>query len=407
MDRAYDIVVFGATGFAGKLVAEYLAEHYADSGLKWAMAGRSLAKLEAARAEVAARAPAAASVPLVVADSGSRAELDAMAASARVVCTTVGPYARYGSELVAACVAQGADYVDLTGELQWIGRMIEAHHEEARARGVRIVHCCGFDSIPSDLGVWALQDHMRREHGRPAEAVRYYLWRASGGFSGGTVASLLNVLEEAEHDRSVRRVLADPYSLCPKDARRGPDKREQMGPRKRALGWTAPFLMAPINERIVRRSNALLGYPYGQGFGYGESMRVGEGIRGMLGAVGLSAGMGLGMGALALKPLREVLAAKVLPAPGEGPSRDKIERGSFEVRLTGEIGGREVARCVVRGQRDPGYGATALMLAESAICLVRDVPQASGVQAGVLTPASAMGGPLVERLRAAGMTFAL
>jgi short subunit dehydrogenase-like uncharacterized protein len=403
MARDLDVVVFGATGFAGRLVAEYLADKYADGSLKWAMAGRSARKLAEVRDEIARVYPAAAGIELIVADSQDRPALDAMAGRAKVVCTTVGPYAKYGSELVAACIAQGADYVDLTGEVQWVRRMIDAHHEEAAAAGVRIVHCCGFDSIPSDLGVWALQDYARRELGGPCDEVRYYLWWAKGGFSGGTVASLINVLKEAEQDRSVRRVMGDPYSLYPKGAARGEDGQEQRGPRKASIGWTAPFMMAAVNERVVRRSNALLGFEYGAGFRYGESMRTGEGVKGAVGAVALSAGMGLGMAALMVKPLRALLEERVLPAPGEGPSREKIEAGGFEARLVGLRGGREVARCKVRGKRDPGYGATALMLAESAICLVRDVPQEGAPLAGVLTPASAMGGPLVARLRAAGM----
>jgi short subunit dehydrogenase-like uncharacterized protein len=405
-DRKYDVIVFGATGFAGKLVAEYLAEHYgADKKLRWAMAGRSAKKLEAARAEIAARVPAIRDIELVVADSADRASLDAMAAQTRVVCTTVGPYAQYGSELVAACIAHKADYVDLTGEVQWVKRMIDAHHEEAKAAGVRIVHCCGFDSIPSDMGVYALQEYARAQHGRPCDDVSYYLWWAKGGFSGGTVASLLNVLKEAEVDRSVRKVLADPYSLYPAGAERGGDTREQMGPRRtQDAGWTAPFVMASVNERIVRRSNALLDFQYGRSFHYRESTRMGSGVAGMLGAAGMSAGLGLGMVALTIKPIRKQLEQRVLPAPGEGPSREKIDAGGFEVRLVGRSGGREVARCKVRGQRDPGYGATALMLAESALCLARDIPQGD-VPAGVMTPASAMGSPLLARLRAAGMEF--
>ena len=383
-DRPLDVVVFGASGFAGRLVAEYLAERHAGTGVRWAMAGRSLSKLESVRAEIAARVPAAAEVPLLVADSHDRAALAAMVAQTRVVCTTVGPYARYGTPLVEACIDGGAHCCDLTGEVQFIRRVADAHHDRARAAGVRIVHCCGFDSVPSDLGTWLLCERLREADGLPPEEVRFFLCGASGGFSGGTVASLLNVLEEAS-DPAVRAILADPYSLNPPDRRQGPDARSRMGPvRDPVTGWWGgPFVMAPINERVVRRSSALLGDRYGTDFRYSEVTRTGAGVVGALSAGALALGTGAFLGAVALGPLRRLLTRTVLPAPGEGPSRDAIERGFFKI--------------VLSGRRDPGYGATACMLAESALCLAQDPLDGPG---GVLTPAAAMGGALLARLNA-------
>lgn len=390
MERPLDLVLFGATGFAGRLVAEYLQDH-APEGLRWAIAGRNAGKLQEVVDDLARRVPGSAPIPHRVADSADPAALDALAAETRVVCTTVGPYAKYGPPLVAACVTHGTHYCDLTGEPQFVRRMIDAHHEAARASGSRIVHCAGFDSIPSDLGVFVLQQAAIASGG-PCDRVEYVLTGASGGFSGGTIASLANVLEEL-HDPLVRLALRDPYSLCPE---RGPDDGEQRGPRYReSVGaWTGPFLMAPINERVVRRSNALLGWPYGRNFRYQESMRIGSGPAGWLGAVALSAGSGLGMVALSVGPLRR-LVLRALPAPGEGPDALARESGWFSVRLYGWRGDRLALRVDVRGKQDPGYGATACMLGETALALVAG--ESLG-EPGITTPAAAVGPALAARL---------
>jgi len=392
-----DLVIFGATGFAGKLVAEYLAERHASSDLRWGIAGRSRAKLEAVRDELGLQ------VPLLIADSADRASLDALAASTKVVCTTVGPYAKYGAELVAACIAQGAHYCDLTGEAPFIRKMMDAHHAAAVEAGVRIVHCCGFDSIPSDLGTWFLQEQLIARDGAPAEEARLFVAGMSGGASGGTVASMLNILDEAS-DPAVRKVLMDPYSLCPADKRGGPDARDPMGVTHDPVTgwWGGPFVMAGINSRVVRRSNALLAHRYGASFLYSEVTRTGAGPVGAAKAGGLSAGLGAFFGALAIKPTRKLLERYTLPSPGEGPSRAAIEKGYFKIIISGRSGGEELGRVTVRGKRDPGYGATACMLGESAICLARDPLTSPG---GILTPASAMGGVLVDRLNGQDVTF--
>lgn len=399
MSREFDVIVFGVTGFAGRLVAEYLAAH-APPNLRWAVAGRSLEKLKKVMGDVGG---AARNVPIVEADSGNRASLDAMAKRTSVVCSTVGPYARFGSELVAACVETGTDYCDLTGEVQWVRKMIDLYHHRAVETGARIVHCCGFDSMPSDLGTLMVQRAFQASFGRPAEQVLYVLMDARGGFSGGTVASMLNVLDEASTDAKTRAVLLDPYSLNPEGERSGPDGRDEVG-FKKDLGtqdWLGPFVMASVNTRVVRRSNALLGWAYGRDFRYDERMRMGRGVKGALLASGLSAGLVGFLGVAALKPGRFLLKA-MLPAPGEGPSRSQIEKGSFKVMLTAQADG-DVVRGIVECDLDPGYGATAIMLAEAALQLVET--RDDTLQGGVLTPASALGERMFDRLRAAGMRW--
>lgn len=402
--REYDLVLYGATGFTGKLTAEYLAEHYADGRLAWALGGRSLSKLEDVRRELAASFPGCADLPLVVADSRDRGSLDVMARSTRVICTTVGPYAQYGSELVAACVAVGTDYCDLTGEPQWIRRMVDTHHEAAAASGARIVHCCGFDSIPSDLGTLCLQEHAIARRGEPARRVGLYLWKARGTMSGGTLASMANLMDEARRDKAVRKVLADPYALNPPGERHGPDRRDLQGASYDEIvaSWVGPFIMASINTRVVRRSNALSGYRYGREFRYSEVMRLGPGLKGRLAATGIAVGMGAFAAGMAVPATRKLLS-RWLPEQGEGPSRDAIEAGMFDVRLIGDADGRRL-QVRVRADRDPGYGATAIMLGESAVCLALDRGSLAA-RGGVLTPATAMGMTLVERLRDAGVSF--
>ena len=408
-ERAFDVVVWGATGFTGKLVAEYLAEHQnAGSPVRWALGGRSREKLEAVRRELAARWPATAELPLILADAKDRASLRALAAQTRVVCTTVGPYLQHGSELVAACVEEGTDYTDLTGESPFIRRMIAEHHEEARRTGARIVHCCGFDSIPSDLGAQMMVEYLRERHGRATARVRAVFGPMRGGFSGGTVSSILTMVEEGQRDPSVRRSLGDPYALDPPGAPRGPASPDQHKPvYDEDLGtWTAPFFMAPINTRVVRRSNAVLDHAYGAGFVYHENMATGRGPVGLATATAITAGTVAFLGALVAPPVRHLLQKRVLPSPGEGPSRDAIARGFFKVRLVAESEGAPpvVVRGLVAGQRDPGYGETAKMIAESSLCLAFDRDRLTS-KGGILTPASAMGKVLRERLVRAGMTF--
>lgn len=403
--RDLDLVLYGATGFTGRLVAEYLLEH-GPPGLRWALAGRSPKKLEALRAELSQRFLTP-ELPILVADAADRAALGQLARSTRVVCSTVGPYLTHGEPLVAACATSGTHYCDLSGEVPFIRRMIDAHEAEARATGARIVHACGFDAIPSDLGALMLGDALQTEGFRPTR-IRTYLGESKGGVSGGTVASLLNLIEAFEADPNVRGMIRHPYALCPQAS--GPDGLDQIGVGyDRTLGsWTGPFVMSVVNARVVRRSMALRGHPYGTDFRYAEATSTGVGWRGFLRAVLWSAGTaGLVIGA-AIRPLRRYVAASYLPKPGAGPSPSTIDQGHFVFRLVGEgvseNGDRRTMRGVVSGERDPGYGETAKMVGEAALCLALDAEQLP-VGGGSWTPASAMGTLLIERLRKAGMTF--
>ncbi len=405
-DREFDVVVWGATGFTGKLVAEYLMERYGiGRDLRWALGGRSQAKLEAVRAGLGAEASA---LPLVLGDSANEASMHALAARTRVVCTTVGPYAKYGSELVAACAQGGTHYCDLTGEPQWMRAMIDSHQKAAEDSGARIVHTCGFDSIPSDMGVFFLQDLMQSRHGVACSRVKYRVVKFKGGMSGGTIASMLNLMSEAASNPKIRRLIADPYALNPDGQRFGPDGGDQAGPAYDAdfSQWTGPFVMAGINTRVVRRTNAILKHPYGANFQYDEATLMGRGPVGWAKAAALSASVAGGMLAGAVGPLRRAMT-RFLPEPGDGPSKEERETGFFHVRLFGEHPEDRTKhlRASVKGDRDPGYGSTAKMLGESAVCLALDESNVSG---GIWTPASAMGKALLGRLQTnAGLTFTL
>jgi len=407
-DRPLDVLVWGATGYTGKLVADYLAEHHGQGELRWGIAGRSQQKLEEVRARLARGRSSLGDLPLVVADARDPASLRRMVAQTRAICSTVGPFALHGSALVAACVQERTHYADITGEVQWVRRMIDEHHDAACDAGVRIVPCCGFDSIPSDLGAHMMVEHLREVHRQDTRSVRHVFGPSRGGVSGGTVASLLNVVEESSRDPSLRRLLADPYALDPKGSPRTPPSPDQKGPvyDPDLRCWTAPFIMAAINTRVVRRSNALLGRAYGPRFQYGESMLSGEGPLGALASAGVSAALVGGLGAMAIPPVRALLKRHVLPEQGAGPSEASRERGFFRGRLVaeGEGGAKVIGR--VAGQKDPGYGETAKMLAESVLCLALDQDQLTS-GGGLLTPASAMGRVLRERLVRAGMTFAV
>ncbi len=400
MARTHDIVLFGATGFTGRLVAEYLAAH-APEGTRIALAGRNPEKLEAIRQGLPASARA---WPLVTVDAGDAAAVGRLAESTRVVCTTVGPYAKYGMPLVAACARAGTHYCDLTGETQFMHDTIAAHHATAQASGARLVHTCGFDSIPSDLGVFVLHEALG-----PMTRATSVVEVLKGGISGGTVASMLNMAEELDANPSRRRVLGDPYALSPDRAAEPKLGREgdQAGVRfDDFVGqWTAPFVMAAVNTRVVRRSNALRGYPYGKAFRYAEVMGFKRGVGAFFKAASFTAGLGLLVGGAFLKLTRPLVAGR-LPKPGEGPSEASRRAGFLRVRIQGEAeDGRRLA-VRVEGKGDPGYQLTALMLGQSALCLALDgdaLPQA----AGVLTPATGLGRALVNRLVAAGMTFAV
>jgi short subunit dehydrogenase-like uncharacterized protein len=403
-DREFDVILWGATGFTGRLVAEYLAGRYGGE-LRWALAGRNRGKLEAVRDGLG---PAASGLPVLLADGDDLDSLDALAARTRVICTTVGPYALHGSGLVAACVGRGTHYCDLTGEVHWMRRMIDLHHDAARASGARIVHTCGFDSIPSDLGVYCLQREMQRRHGVSCAAVKFRAREFRGGFSGGTVASMLNMLDEAERDPEIVRVLEDPYGLNPAAERRGLDGPERTLPEydRDFAGWVTPFVMGVINTKVVRRTNALLGYAYGHEFRYDEGTLMPFGAFGFPLAAAMSAGSAAFTAAASVRALRKWLAS-LLPKPGEGPSAETRASGFYVIELLGRhpTDRQRDLRLRIRGDRDPGYGSTSKMLAESAVCLARDPLATPG---GVLTPAAAMGDALLARLTAnAGVSFEL
>ena len=382
-DRDFDIIVYGATGFTGRLVAEYLVSTGAK---RWAMAGRSLAKLEEVRDLIGA----AADTPLVTANSDDPASLRALCQRTAVVLTTVGPYQLYGSDLVAACAETGTAYVDLCGEPAWMRQMIDAHHETARASGARIVFSCGFDSIPFDLGVLTLQEAAKAKFGHAIPRVKGRVRKMQGGFSGGTAASLKATLAAAAKDPSLLGLLINPFALAPGFT--GPSQPKGLLPEydRTIEAWVAPFIMAPINTKNVHRTNFLLGSEgYGADFVYDEMM--------------VAPGLGE-MGKAAAEAIARInpLASDKGPKPGEGPSKEERDAGFYDLLFVGEGANGERIDCVVTGDRDPGYGSTSKMIAETALCLVEDVTG----DGGIWTPGALMGTVLADRLQAkAGLTF--
>lgn len=401
--REFDVIVIGATGFTGALVAEYLCERYGlDGELRWAAAGRNEAKLEALRESLGHEAE---TLPVVVADTLDAESMNELAKRTRVVLTTVGPYARYGSEVVAACARNGTHYCDLAGEVQWIRRMIDAYDVTARKTGARIVHCCGFDSIPMDIGAWFLQQAAHERFGAYCQSIVLLVRAMKGGASGGTMASMMNLMREAREDREVARVLARPYSLNPDGEQRGPDRGDQRGVRfdDDARSWTAPFIMATVNTRVVRRTHALLGYPWGPDFRYREAIRTGRGTAGWTRAATITAGLAGLVGLASFGASRGLLERYALPKPGTGPDAKARENGFFRLQQIGRLADGRRIESRISGDRDPGYGSTSKMLAESAVCLAKDDLVAAG---GVLTPAAAMAAPLMQRLTSnAGLSF--
>lgn len=398
MARTFDLVLFGATGFTGRLVAEYLASH-APADVRIALAGRNTQKLEGVRAGLPERAK---SWPLVVADAADAPALAKLAAQTTVVCTTVGPYAKYGLPLVEACAKAGTHYCDLTGETQFMRDSIDRWHEVAKASGARIVHTCGFDSIPSDLGALMLHEALG-----PLKRVTYVVEILKGGFSGGTIASALNGLDEGKADRARRRMMADPYALSPDRA-----QEPKLGNERDLTSfrfddfvgqWVAPFVMASVNTRVVRRSNALLGYAYGKQFQYSEVTGMKKGPSAAVKAALFTAGLGAFMGSLLFGPTRKLVEAR-LPKPGEGPDEQTRKSGFLRVRLFGESESGARKTVLIEGKGDPGYQLTAVLLGESALCLARDEAKLPKL-AGVLTPATAMGAVLKDRLVSAGLKF--
>ncbi len=402
MAKEFDILIFGATGFTGRLVTRYMQEQYGASNVRWAIAGRNESKLNALKTELSLGDD----ISCLIADSSDPEALRKAISKARVVLTTVGPYARYGSEVVAACAALGVHYCDLTGEVHWMRKMIDSHEETARQSGACIVHTCGFDSIPSDLGTYFVQKLMRETHGVPAKHVKYRASEFKGGFSGGTLDSMMAMMEQAARDPSIMMTIADPYGLNPKGSPRGLDGPDRLTPEydNDFRSWIAPFVMASINTRVVRRSNALMGFPYGRDFRYDEATLMRDGPLGFLGAAATGLGM-RGMNGLSSQATLRGLMQRFLPKPGEGPSEETIETGHYTIELIGKhpSDSDKHIRARVRGDKDPGYGSTSKMLSECAVALAQGE---AVVEGGFWTPASALGDALLNRLpENAGVTF--
>jgi short subunit dehydrogenase-like uncharacterized protein len=380
----YDIVVFGASGYTGRLVAEYLQEEYANTGLKWAMAGRSLDKLASVRTALGIPD----SVDLVSVDSDDAASVGQMVSDCKVVITTVGPYQLYGEELIKQCAEQGTDYVDLSGEPSWMHETIAQHSVAAKASGARIVHSCGFDSIPFDLGVYCLQQHAIAQTGKPIATVKGRVRAMNGTFSGGTIASLRATVASAQANPAIIKVLTNPFALT--EGFTGPEQPTGAAPQydEELNSWSAPFVMAAINTKNIHRSNFLLGHQYGEDFRYDEMLLTGDGEQGKAAAEYVAKDDSIGKSDL---------------QPGEGPTQEERENGNYDALFAGQNCEGELMISSVQGDRDPGYGSTSKMLAEAAICLLENPALASG---GLWTPAAAMGQALIDRLHAhAGLTF--
>ncbi|MDT5159909.1 MAG: hypothetical protein QOC90_219 [Mycobacterium sp.] len=408
-EREFDIVLYGATGFAGKLTAEYLSRAGGDARI--ALAGRSQDKLRAVRDTLGEKAQ---SWPLIAADASQPSTLTAMAEQTRVVLTTVGPYLKYGLPLVAACAAAGTDYADLTGESLFIRESIDLYHKQAIDTDARIVHSCGFDSIPSDLTVYALHRLAEQEQAGQLGDTNFVVRRLAGAFSGGTVATMLELMRTASTDPEARRLMNDPYTLSPDRAAEPelgaqPDTRWRRGgeiaPELRGY-WTGAFLMASANTRIVRRSNALLGYAYGRRFEYAEQMSLGKSLVAPVAAAMATGGnaVTMALGSRYFNRLPSKLVERIAPKPGTGPSERAREQGHYTVETytTTTTGARYKATMSQKG--DPGYKATSVLLGESGLALALDGDRLSDLR-GVLTPAAAMGDALLARLPAAGVTL--
>jgi short subunit dehydrogenase-like uncharacterized protein len=393
MSKEFDVVIHGATGFTGRLVAEYMMARYPNAGntdgVRWAMGGRSAEKLAAVRDEIGAPKD----TPLVVTDTTNAASLQALMARTRLVLTTVGPYQLYGNEMVAACATSGVDYVDLCGEPAWMRHMIDAHEAQAKASGARIVFSCGFDSVPFDMGVFMLQSEFKQKFGHAASRIRGRVRKMKGTFSGGTAASLKATMAAAGSDPTVLDLLRNPFSLTPgftglKQPSGGKPMIDE------ALGadiWVAPFVMAAINTRNIHRSNFLMAHTYGADFVYDEMMITGPGEKGQAIANHVAADKSLG--------------GEGGPKPGEGPSKEERENGFYDVLFLGEDAQGNTARVSVKGDKDPGYGSTSKMIAECAVCLLKQSSETAG---GIWTPAPALGRDIIARLQAnAGLTFAV
>ena len=383
-EKPYDIVVFGASGYTGRLVAEYLAQEYSNDDFSWAMAGRSLEKLAAVRTEMGISDD----IALLEVDVADADSVRQMVTACKVVITTVGPYQLYGDELVKQCAEHGTDYVDLTGEPSWMHGTIARYSAAATASGARIVHSCGFDSIPFDLGVFTLQEHAIAKTGNPVATVKGRVRAMNGGFSGGTIASMRATMASVASNPEIIQVLTNPFALT--EGFTGPEQPAGAAPQydEELSSWSAPFIMAPINTKNIHRSNFLLGHRYGTDFCYDEMLLTGDGDQGK---------------ATAEFVAKDDSVAKSELQPGDGPTKEERENGNYDAIFAGISSDGDLIISSVQGDRDPGYGSTSKMLAEAAMCLLKNPELASG---GLWTPAAALGSALIERLEAhAGLTF--
>ncbi|MBL6903599.1 MAG: saccharopine dehydrogenase NADP-binding domain-containing protein [SAR86 cluster bacterium] len=382
-ERNFDVVIYGATGFTGKLVVEYMLNQYGnDNSISWAMAGRSHEKLIAVRDKLGVSIE----VPLLIVDSNDKSSITDMVKQTKCVLTTVGPYQLYGDDIVAECAAIGTDYVDLCGEPGWMHEKITAHTEAAKASGARIIFSCGFDSIPFDLGVFFLQKEVIKKFGKPAANVRGRVRAMNGEFSGGTAASMAATMSSLKTKPELFEILVNPFALS--DGFVGPEQPADNKPifDEKLDTWVAPFFMAPINTKNIHRSNALMNHYYGEDFCYNEMWIQGSGEEGKAAADSVSS----------INPLGDA------PKPGDGPSRESRENGNYDILFCADIDNQSI-HASVAGDMDPGYGSTSKMILESALCLVNDCPE---LQGGIYTPAPSMGMKLIERLKAsAGLTF--
>lgn len=406
-NRPYAVILYGATSFVGQITAHYLtnflsnAKNKDGSNVTWAIAGRDEEKLNELQSKLESK------VDIIIANSKDSASLDEMTKQTQVIISTVGPYLKYGEPLIKSCAENGTDYVDLTGEAIFIKDMMDKYQETAKQSGARIVNSCGFDSIPSDLGVYFTQTKAEEKFGEACNVIHMRVKAAKGGISGGTIASMATIFEEVGEDKSRRKQVANPYLLnddtdVPNVRQDNVSKPEYDSTHKR---WLAPFVMASINTRIVHRSNQLLGYEYGRDFKYDEAMWMKDGVKGKLSSYAMSAGL-LGFAtAMMIKPSRELLSKHVLPKAGTGPSKDEQENGYFDIRHFGQTAKNDTITVKVTGDKDPGYGSTSRMLAQAALCLAQDISK-EDVGGGFWTPASAMGDKLIARLEEhSGLSF--
>jgi len=398
----YDIVIFGATSFVGQILVGYMMQEYgANSQLKWAIAGRSQEKLDEVKVKYNAQ-----EIDLILANASNEAELTNMVKQTRVIVSTVGPYALYGEPLVKVCVETGTDYCDLTGEIQWYKRMVDRYEKSAQKTGARIVHCSGFDSIPSDLGVLFLQDKAKDVFGETCQKVKMRVANLKGGASGGTIASMVNIAKEAAKDSNLRKELKNPYSICPENHgfKSRQDNVSTAEFDEEFDCWVGPFVMGVVNTRVVHRSNALLNNGYHSNFYYDEAMMMGKGRKGKSRARNMAWGLNIFMLLAAIKPSRWLLERFILLKPGQGPTEEEQLKGYFKMQFIGITESGKKIKTQVTGDRDPGYGSTAKMLAQAAVRLSE--VNKSEKAGGFWTPASIYGEPLINKLvEHSGLSF--